>query len=136
MKTKSQYLFVCIENACRSQMAQGLFNDLTDLAVAVSAGTKPAISINPAGIEVMKKRGIDISDQKAKILTSELVNESKKVITMGCIDECPFTPPEKTIKWDIPDPKGKEKEFFEDVRDLIEEHIKQLIEDENLLLNS
>ncbi len=102
MKTKPHYLFVCVENACRSQMAEGLFNALTQNAIAQSSGTIPS-AIDPLAIEVMKERGIDISSQKSKKLTPELASEAYRVITMGCIDKCPFTPPQKTITWDIPE---------------------------------
>lgn len=133
MNEKPSYLFVCVENACRSQMAQGLFNTLAKNARAESAGTEPSGKINPIAVEVMKERGIDISSQHSKKLTPMLVNEDDRVITMGCIDECPYTPPEKTIKWDIPDPKGKDKKFFVEVRDLLEQKITQLLKDGNLI---
>ncbi len=124
---KKLYLFVCIENSCRSQMAQGLLNALTNDAIADSAGTSPVYSINPMAIEVMKERGIDISTQKSKKLTPDMVKRADMVITMGCIDSCPYSPPEKTIEWNIPDPKGKEKAVFAQVRDMIENHIKELL---------
>lgn len=133
MKTKPCYLFVCVENACRSQMAEGLFNALTEKATARSAGTKPSV-VNTMAIEVMKEVNIDISAQKPKIITPELVRDAQKVITMGCTSNCPFTPFEKTIKWDIPDPKGKPKEFFLEVRNLLEDKIMRLLKDENLLI--
>jgi len=133
MKKKPIYLFVCIENACRSQMAQGLFNTLTNKAIAKSAGTSPSDSINPMAAEVMKERGIDISTQKTTKLTPELTEQAYRVITMGCIDNCPFTRPEKTVKWDIPDPKGKAKGFFIKVRDQIESNVKDLLKKEKLI---
>ncbi len=126
------FLFVCVENACRSQMAEGLFNSLTQKAQAMSAGTKPS-KINPMAIEVMKEKGIDISRNTSKLLTPKLVNKSFKVITMGCIEECPFTPPEKTIKWNIPDPKIKDKDFFVSVRNTIEQEIISLLKTHSLL---
>lgn len=131
-KHKPYYLFVCVENACRSQMAEGLFKTLTQKAFAQSAGTKPS-RLNPIAIEVMSERNIDISFQQSKIITPELVQGAQKIITMGCIDSCPFTPPEKTIKWDIPDPKGKEKQIFTEVRNLIEQKTMQLLNDEGLI---
>lgn len=133
MKKKPIYLFVCIENACRSQMAEGLFNSLTDKAIAKSVGTSPSASINPMALEVMKERSIDISSQEITKLTPELMGKAYRVITMGCIDNCPFTPAEKTIKWDIPDPKGKSKEFFIKVRDQIESNVKDLLKKEKLI---
>ena len=132
MNVKPLYLFVCVENACRSQMAQGLFNALTDKARAESAGTMPAGSVNPMAIEAMEGRGIDISSQKPKKLTPELTENAFRVITMGCIDDCPYAPPEKTIEWDIPNPKGKGKKAFESVRDQIEIAVISLLEQEKL----
>ena len=132
MSKKPLYLFICVENACRSQMAQGLFNALTDNAVAESAGTLPSGSINLMAIAVMKERGLDISLQQSKKLTPELVDTTHRVITMGCIDNCPYAPIEKTIQWDIPDPKGNDKDFFIKVRDLIEQEVSQLLKNEHL----
>jgi len=126
-------LFVCVENACRSQMAEGIFNALTDKAVAKSAGTEIAMEINPVAIEVMKERGIDISQQKPKVLGKEMIAEVTKIITMGCTKNCPLTPKKKTIDWDIPDPKGKNKQYFATVRDLIERHIVDLLRQDNLI---
>lgn len=133
MNNKPLYLFVCVENACRSQMAQGLFNALTKNARAESAGTKSSGKINPMAIEVLKERGISTSSHYSKKLTSELVNEAYRVITMGCIHECPYAPSAKTIKWDVPDPKGKEKSFFIQVRDIIEIQILDLLQHEHLI---
>lgn len=131
MDSRPIYLFVCVENACRSQMAEGIFNTLTDKAVAKSAGTEIAKGINPVAIEVMKERGIDISQQKPKVLDKEIVNATK-IITMGCTKNCPLTPKEKTIDWDIPDPKGRNKQYFVTVRDLIERHIVELLKQDKL----
>ncbi|MDZ7612271.1 MAG: hypothetical protein U5L10_05915 [Candidatus Moranbacteria bacterium] len=133
MENKPLYLFVCIENACRSQMAQGLFNSLTKKAIAESAGVAPAKEINPIAIEMMTERNIDISEQYPKMITPEMTVQATKIITMGCIDKCPFTPAEKTIEWNIPDPKGKNKVFFVEIRNLIEEHINKLLKDGHLI---
>ncbi|KXK30921.1 MAG: Arsenate-mycothiol transferase ArsC2 [Candidatus Brocadia sinica] len=75
-------MFVCVENACRSQMAEGIFKTLTDSAAAKSAGTEIAGEINPVAIEVMKERGIDISQQKPKVLDKEMIVDATKIITM------------------------------------------------------
>lgn len=133
MENKPIYLFVCVENACRSQMAQGLFNSLTKKAIADSAGIEPSKEINPMAIEVMAERNMDISEQYPKMITSEMTAKATKIITMGCIDKCPFTPPEKTIEWNIPAPKGKDKVFFIEVVNLIEQHINKLLKDEHLI---
>lgn len=125
------FLFVCVENACRSQMAEGLLNHLTQKARAISAGTKPS-KINPMAIEVMRERGIDITEQTSKLLTPALSQKATKIITMGCMEQCPLTPTEKTITWNISDPKGKEKAFFLSVRDEIEKEILLLIKNYSL----
>lgn len=126
------YLFVCVENSCRSQMAQGLFNAMAVEAQAESAGTLSSGQINPMAVEVMKERGIDISAQFSKKLTPKMVANAYRVVTMGCIDSCPYAPPEKRIDWNIPDPKGKDKKFFIEVRDLLEKKIQQLLKDVDL----
>lgn len=133
MNSKPLYLFVCVENSCRSQMAQGLFNALCGNAVGESAGVLASGVVNPMAVEVMGERGIDISLQSSKKLTEEMVDRAFRVITMGCIDSCPYAPAEKLIKWDIPDPKGKSKQFFVEVCDLLEEKIRQLLKDDNLI---
>ncbi len=134
MNKKPLYLFVCVENSCRSQMAQGLFNFLTDRAIAESAGVLSSGHINPMAIEVMQERGIDISSQSSKKLMPEMVDSADYCITMGCVDQCPYVPLEKRIDWNIPDPKGKDKEFFTEVRDLLEQKILQLLKEKDLLM--
>ncbi|MEF8879283.1 MAG: arsenate reductase ArsC [Candidatus Thermoplasmatota archaeon] len=120
-------LFVCIENACRSQMAEGFFNNFTKDAVADSAGTQPAKNVDSLAVKVMKDLGVDIVDNKPKQLTFEMNNEFDFIVTMGCIDGCPVTPKNKTIEWNIEDPKGKNIEFYRRVRDQIEKSVKKLI---------
>ena len=87
-------LFVCVENAGRSQIAEGLFNNkyAPKGYRAISAGTRPVSQINPLAIEVMKEVGIDISGRKSKIITEEMIRSSEKSVNMGCIDrtECPM----------------------------------------------
>ncbi|NIA18356.1 MAG: arsenate reductase ArsC, partial [Actinobacteria bacterium] len=124
-------LFVCVENACRSQMAEGLFNCLKTDVKAKSAGTVPAGSIDPVAVEVMEEKGIDISKQIPKKLSNDLVDWADTVITMGCIDNCPYTPPDKTIEWNIPDPRGKDKQEFIKVRDIIEKKLLILLKKES-----
>ncbi len=133
MENKPIYLFVCVENVCRSQIAQGLFNSLTKKAMAESAGVAPGKEINPIAIEIMAERNIDISEQYPKMLTLEMTANATKIITMGCIDKCPLTTAEKTIEWNIPDPKGKDKSFFVEVVNLIEQHINKFLKDERLI---
>jgi len=112
-------LFVCIENSCRSQMAEALFNSMAKDARAESAGIKPAREIDKMAVKVMKEIGIDISSKKPRMLTYDMNKKFDVIVTMGCIDGCPVTPKEKTIEWNIPDPKGKDIEEYRKVRDKI-----------------
>lgn len=122
-------LFVCTENACRSQMAEGFFNHLNkdQNMRAISAGLKPVQEINPKAVDVMRELDIDTSQQKPKLLTIEMAEKADKIITMGCIKACPITLEEKTIDWDLEDPAGKPIEKFREVRDIIKEKINKLI---------
>ncbi len=124
-------LFVCIENSCRSQMAEAWFNALARKAVASSAGTKPAKEIDPLAIKVMEEVGISMKNQKPKALTPEMVKEFDLIVTMGCIDACPYSPG-KTIEWDVEDPKGKGIEKYRKMRDVIRREVEKLIEQLNL----
>jgi len=121
-------LFVCVENARRSQMAEGLLNKLAKgRAVAVSAGDRPASKVDPKAIEVMKEIGIDITKQRPKPLTAKIVEEADVVITMGCgADVCPVIP-KKVKEWKIEDPAGKSIEKFREVRNEIRERVKKLV---------
>lgn len=134
---RKNVLFVCIQNSCRSQMAEGIVNNLyREKLVAYSAGSKPSGIVNPKAIEVMKEIGIDISAQKSKGfsgVSAEGVSASggkdiefDDVITLGCGDMCPIYPAKQKLDWQIDDPKNKPIEFFRKVRDEIEKKIKEL----------
>jgi arsenate reductase len=114
-------LFVCVENAGRSQMAEGFFNRryAPKGYRAISAGTRPASHINPIAVQVMKEAGIDISSQKSKIITEDMVRSSEKSVNMGCIDkaECPMLFINNVVDWGIEDPKGKSVEKVREIRD-------------------
>ncbi len=122
-------LFVCFENACRSQMAKGFFNNFRKDAIADSAGTKPAKNVDPFAVEVMNGKNIDISGFVPKMLSSSMNNEFDFIVTMGCIDGCPITPRNKTIEWNIKDPKGRDIDFYRAVRNQIEVNVKKLIDE-------
>jgi protein-tyrosine-phosphatase len=109
-------------------MAKGFFNALAENAWADSAGIKPAEEADPNAIKVMKEVNIDIGQNKPKMLTFAMNNEYDYIVTMGCINECPTTLKEKTIEWNIEDPKGKTIDKYRDIRDQIENHVKKLIE--------
>ena len=126
-------LFVCVENACRSQMAEAFFNKLASgKAIAMSAGTKPSNMVNSKAIEVMKEIGIGMDKQKPKLLTQEMIQKADKLITMGCeADFCP-APSLQTVDWGIEDPSGKSIEKFREVRDKIRQKVEKLIEEMKL----
>lgn len=120
-----------MENAGRSQIAEGLFNKYAPEGYrAVSAGTRPASEINPLAIRAMGEIGIDISHQKSKILTEDMVRNSTKAVNMGCIDqsECPMLFINNVIDWQIEDPKGKPIEKLREIRDDIEKRVKEIAE--------
>lgn len=122
-------LFVCIENACRSQMAEAFFNYYAKNAIAYSAGSAPAKIIDPRTVEVMREKGIDLANKEPANFDSLPIENFDFMITMGCKDVCPITPKEKTIKWDIEDPKGHSLQKYRDIRDLIETKIKKLMKE-------
>lgn len=130
MKNKEVILFVCVQNAARSQIAEGLFKKYAPEGYeAISAGTEPSGSINPLAIQVMKEIGIDISNQKPKVITEEMVRNSTARVNMGCIDRksCPTLFINNVIDWNIDDPKGKSIEQIRDIRDTIDSKIKEIV---------
>jgi len=123
-------LFVCVQNASRSQMAQGFAEAFGKGRVEVySAGSRPSFEINPLAIEVMKEKGIDLSNRRPKGLNEVPPVEMDYLITMGCEESCPSVLTKKLIEREIPDPKGKSIEVFRQVRDLIEDKIKVLLKE-------
>jgi len=123
-------LFVCVENAGRSQMAEGFFRKIApDAYQGISAGTKPVSEINPLAIQAMKEVDIDISDNKSKLVTNEMIEESDSVVNMGCMDKesCPALFVEDVADWDIEDPKGKSIEDIRRIRDSIETKVNKLV---------
>ena len=125
----TKILFVCVENAGRSQMAEAFFRKYAPKKYqTLSAGTKPASKINSNVNLIMKELGIDLAFQKPKTLTSEMFPDSI-TINMGCIDKesCPALFADNVDDWQIPDPKGKSLEEVREIRDLIESKVKELI---------
>jgi len=121
-------LFVCVENSCRSQIAEGFAQAFGKGAIeAYSAGSKPLGKVNPLAIEVMREAGIDISGNLSKGFNELPVNNFDYVVTLGCQDICPFFPADKHIEWQIDDPKDKNIEFFRKVRDDIGNRVRELI---------
>ena len=124
-------IFVCVENAGRSQMAEGFFKKYAPAGYeAVSAGTKPAGRINPLAVQAMKETGIDISNQKSKVITDDMIRGSAKAVNMGCMDrsDCPLLFLNNPVDWAIEDPKDKSIERVREIRDEIERRVKELAE--------
>ena len=121
-------LFVCVHNAGRSQMAAGFMSTLSGGKVEVlSAGSAPKDSINPTAVEAMAEVGIDIANNVPKILTTEAVQQSDVVITMGCGDTCPFFPGKRYEDWVLDDPAGQGIESVRVIRDEIKKRVEQLL---------
>jgi arsenate reductase len=128
MTDKPAVLFVCVHNAGRSQMAAGYLTALSQGAIEVrSAGSIPGDQINPVAIQAMAEEGIDISTQTPKMLTTESVQASDVVITMGCGDACPIFPGKRYEDWELEDPAGKDVSTVRRVRDEIRDRVERLI---------
>jgi arsenate reductase len=133
-------LFVCVKNAARSQMAEALFRKYaSQYYKPVSAVTRPSGKINPLAVKVMKEIGMDIissSQQKSKDITEDMMRNSALIVNMGCMDKsfCPTLFLHNVIDWNIEDPKGKPIEKVREVRDIIEQRVKELVS--SLLLDT
>lgn len=122
-------MFVCIENAGRSQIAEGFFKKYAPTGFKVqSAGTKPVSQINPIVVQAMREVGIDITSQKSKEITEEMIRSSDTIVNMGCKDKsfCPTLFLPKVIDWNLQDPKGQSIEKVRQIRDEIEKKVKEL----------
>lgn len=110
-------------------MAEGFFNKQPPRGYrAISAGTRPAGKMNPLAVQAMKEIGIDITKQKSKMITNDMIRNSAKAINMGCMDrtECPLLFLNNPIDWDIEDPKGKAMEKVREIRNEIEKRVREL----------
>jgi arsenate reductase len=129
-ESKIKIVFVCVENARRSQMAQGFAEAFGQGELKVySVGSRPFWAIDPLVIEVMMEKGIDLSSKRPKSLNDLPPIEMDYLITMGCEETCPAVLTKKIIEWDIPDPKGKPIDVFREVRDLIENKVRTLLKE-------
>ena len=125
---KPTVLFVCVHNAGRSQMAAGLLTHLAgDQIEGRSAGSEPADQLNPAVIDAMNEVGIDITNERPKLLTTDAVKTADVVITMGCGDTCPIFPGKRYEDWQLDDPAGQGIEAVRRIRNQIEARIRDLI---------
>ncbi|GGZ86126.1 arsenate reductase ArsC [Streptomyces bluensis] len=121
-------LFVCVHNAGRSQMGAAFLTHLGGDRVEVrSAGSAPAESVNPAVVAALAEVGIDISAETPKILTTEAVQSSDVVITMGCGDTCPVFPGKRYLDWQLEDPAGQGVDAVRPIRDEIERRVRGLL---------
>jgi len=125
-------LFVCVQNAGRSQMAEGFFRKYAPKKyLPVSAGTSPTSVVNPLAVEVMREIGIDISKQRPKIITEDMIKQSSIRFNMGCTEKnrCPTLFLHDVMDWDIEDPKGEPIEKVREIRNVIDARVKELVSD-------
>ncbi|MGH2709948.1 MAG: arsenate reductase ArsC [Actinomycetota bacterium] len=121
-------MFVCVHNAGRSQMAAALLESQAGESLDVrSAGTEPAIQVNPVVVEAMAEIGIDLAGRRPKLMDDAAVREADVVITMGCGDACPVYPGKRYEDWELSDPSGRGLEDVRAIRDEIEERVRTLV---------
>jgi arsenate reductase len=129
-KARSKIAFICVENARRSQMAQGFAETLGQGELEVySAGSRPSSLIDPLVVEVMREKGIDLSGKRPKSLDELPTVEMDYLVTMGCEETCPAILTKNIIEWEIPDPKGKTIDDYRKVRDMIETKVRAFIKE-------
>jgi arsenate reductase len=121
-------LFVCVQNAGRSQMAEALFTHAAgNRHGARSAGTRPAAQVHPEVIDVMAELGFDLSKRVPRRLEQEDAEWADAVVTMGCGDECPYVPGTRYLDWELVDPKGRPVEEVRATRDDIARRVERLV---------
>jgi arsenate reductase (thioredoxin) len=126
----STVLFVCRQNAGRSQMSQALFERAAGgRHRALSAGTTPATRVHPEVVEAMRELGVELSDRVPQRLTRDLAEQADLVVTMGCGDECPFIPGKRYIDWDLTDPSGRPLDEVRAIRDEIDRRARGLVDE-------
>lgn len=135
-KEQPEVLFVCVQNAGRSQMAAVLMSHLSGGKVSVrSAGSEPAESINPAVVEVISEIGLDLSQEFPKPLSDDVVRAADFVITMGCGDACPIYPGKRYLDWELDDPAGQPVEIVRRIRDDIRARVEWLLAEMGIGIN-
>ncbi len=129
MPERPSVLFVCVHNAGRSQMAAAWVSHLSGGAVEVrSAGSAPGDAVNPSAVAAMLEEGIDISAEVPKVLTTDAVQQSDVVVTMGCGDTCPIFPGKRYEDWELDDPAGQGVDAVRPIRDEIRRRVVELVE--------
>jgi arsenate reductase (thioredoxin) len=133
MKT---YIFACIHNAGRSQMAAAYFNRLADPthARAISAGTNPGPHVHPIVVEAMREVGIDLSAAHPQLLTDDLARNATLLITVGCGEACPYIPNLRREDWPLPDPKSLPPDEVRILREEVRARVEELLASENLTI--
>ena len=123
------YLFACVHNAGRSQMAAAFFNQLADpgAARALSAGTRPATRVHPEVVDAMREVGIDLTSAVPRVLDGDLATSADVVVTMGCGEECPYVPGTRVEDWPVEDPGGRPSAAVRAIRDEIRRMVADLI---------
>jgi protein-tyrosine-phosphatase len=123
-------LFVCRQNAGRSQMSQALFQRAAEgTHRALCAGTTPTDHVHPEVLQVMREIDIDLADRTPQLLTRQLADQADIVVTMGCGDQCPYIPGKRYIDWELADPHGQPIEQVREIRDEIDRRVADLISD-------
>jgi arsenate reductase (thioredoxin) len=126
----SRVLFVCLQNAGRSQMSEALFERAAGgRHEARSAGTTPGDRVHPEVVAVMRELGIDLAGRKPQQLTTELAEWADVVVTMGCGDQCPYIPGKRYLDWDLPDPKRLPVAQVRVIRDEIADRVRALADE-------
>jgi arsenate reductase len=122
-------IFACRHSAGRSQMATAFFNQLADpgRAHAVAAGTTPAARVHPEVVEVMREVGLDLSQARPQLLTTDLAVGARHLVTMGCGEECPYLPGLKVEDWALDDPKGQSIERVREIRDDVRRRVEGFV---------
>jgi protein-tyrosine-phosphatase len=128
MTDRPAVLFVCVHNAGRSQMAAGYLRQLAgDRVEVLSAGSEPVDRLNPVVVEAMREDGVDITAGVPRLLSTEAVEGSDVVVTMGCGDTCPFYPGKRYEDWQVADPAGQPLEVVRPIRDEIKGRVQRLV---------
>jgi arsenate reductase len=121
-------LFVCLQNAGRSQMSAALFERAAGgRHRALSAGTTPADRVHPEVVEAMGELGFDLSGRVPRALTQDLAEQADVVVTMGCGDACPYIPGKRYVDWDLEDPAGRPLDEVRATRDDIDSRVRELV---------
>lgn len=127
---RPEVLFLCVHNAGRSQMAAALLRRAGGGRVVVrSAGSEPAAALNPAVVEALAEVGLDVLDERPKLLVDEMARSADMIVTMGCGDACPVYPGKRYLDWELTDPAGKPIEQVRVIRDEIERRVSALVLD-------